>query len=71
MSYYLKTIDETLQEINSTENGLSSAEAARRLETNGHNRLAEPPKKSLLGIYLSILARVSGVSIKKIESVSK
>ncbi|MBQ4253465.1 MAG: calcium-translocating P-type ATPase, PMCA-type [Erysipelotrichaceae bacterium] len=48
MSYYLKTIDETLQEINSTENGLSSAEAARRLETNGHNRLAEPPKKSLL-----------------------
>ena len=46
MNYYLKTAEETLTEVKSTEDGLSSQEAAARLAANGKNKLAEPPKKT-------------------------
>ena len=48
MNFYLKSVDETLEEVKSTEKGLSSAEAAKRLETNGKNKLADPPKKTFI-----------------------
>lgn len=48
MSFYLKTIEETLKEVDSTEQGLTSAQAEERLAKFGPNRLAEPPKKTLL-----------------------
>ena len=46
MNYYLKTAADTLVEVKSVPEGLTSAEAARRLSENGKNKLAEPPKKT-------------------------
>ena len=43
---YLETAEAVLSRIGSTENGLSSAEAARRLEANGPNKLVEAKKRS-------------------------
>jgi magnesium-transporting ATPase (P-type) len=40
--------DEVLQKLDSTPEGLSAAEAAKRLEAIGPNRLPEPPKEGLL-----------------------
>ena len=37
MKYYLETIDAVFSEVKSSEAGLTSAEAARRLEQNGKN----------------------------------
>ena len=35
MKHYLQTVEEVFSEVNSTENGLSAAEAEKRLEANG------------------------------------
>ena len=43
---YLETAEAVLSRIGSAENGLSSAEAARRLEANGPNKLVEAKKRS-------------------------
>ena len=43
---YLETAEAVLSSIGSAENGLSSAEAARRLEANGPNKLVEAKKRS-------------------------
>ena len=43
---YLETAEAVLGRVGSTENGLSSAEAARRLEANGPNKLVEAKKRS-------------------------
>ncbi len=48
MKYYLQESDAVLQALKSSENGLSSQEAAKRLEENGKNKLAEAKKDSLL-----------------------
>ena len=48
MKHYLKSAEAVFQEVNSNENGLSSAEAAARLEKNGKNKLAEAKKDSTL-----------------------
>ena len=40
--------DEVLRKLESTSEGLSADEAAKRLETGGPNRLPEPPKEGLL-----------------------
>ena len=37
--YYLEETSEVLKQLNTTENGLTSAEAAARLEKNGKNKL--------------------------------
>jgi magnesium-transporting ATPase (P-type) len=42
------TVDEVLDGLGSHREGLSSAEAARRLEEDGPNRLPDPPKEHLL-----------------------
>lgn len=55
MQFYLKTSDEVLQEVNSNENGLTSSEATKRLESNGKNKLAEPPKDSLIKKFVKAL----------------
>ena len=39
--YYLETTDKVLSELETSENGLTSKEAARRLERDGKNKLAE------------------------------
>ena len=56
MKHYLQTTDEVLNATATTENGLSAAEAAARLEKNGKNKLAEGKKESLIHRFLKQLA---------------
>ena len=39
MKYYLEEVDSVIKDLNTTENGLSSAEAEKRLAENGKNKL--------------------------------
>ena len=72
MKFYCEDIEKVLQETGSVQEGLTSAEAAKRLETNGKNKLAEGKKDSLLKrffnqmtdpmiIILLVAAAISGV----------
>ena len=56
MQSYLKNINEVLTEVKSTTNGLSASEAKKRLEANGKNKLAEPPKEGLFKKFIKSLA---------------
>ena len=56
MKHYLQTTDEVLNATATTENGLSAAEAAARLEKNGKNKLAEGKKESLIHRFFKQLA---------------
>ena len=46
MKHYLHSTDEVFAEVKSSAEGLSSAEAQKRLEANGKNKLEEAKKKS-------------------------
>ncbi len=48
MKHYLESTEAVFSEVNSSEAGLSSQEAAKRLEQNGKNKLAEAKKDSML-----------------------
>ena len=48
LKFYCEEIDSVLQQTSSTREGLTSAEAQKRLEKNGKNKLAEPKKDSLI-----------------------
>ena len=52
MKHYCEDVDLVLREVGSTEDGLSPEEAARRLEQNGKNKLAEGKKDSLLKRFI-------------------
>jgi len=56
MQYYCEEGKKVLDELGSAENGLSSSEAAKRLEKHGKNRLAEAKSKSLIRRFLEQLA---------------
>ncbi|MBR6313771.1 MAG: HAD-IC family P-type ATPase, partial [Clostridia bacterium] len=56
MKYYLTTTDEVLASVHSSEAGLSSAEAQKRLEENGKNKLKEAEKDSLFKKTIKALA---------------
>ena len=56
MKEYLKPFGEVLAEVNSSEAGLTSAEAKARLEKNGKNKLKEAKKESLFHRFLMQLA---------------
>lgn len=56
MKFYLQEKEQVLSDIGSTDNGLSSAEAAKRLEKNGKNKLKEAEKESLFKKFISSLA---------------
>lgn len=56
MKYYLEEKGSVLQTLDSSENGLSSAEAASRLERNGKNKLVEPKKDGIIKKFLSQFA---------------
>ena len=73
MKEYLKSTEEVLKDLQSNSNGLTTKEASKRLETNGYNKLKEPPKdgiikkffKSLMDpmiIMLLAAAAISGVT---------
>ena len=48
MKEYLRSSAEVLEEVATSENGLTAAEAEKRLEQNGKNKLAEAKKKTAL-----------------------
>ena len=48
MKEYLTDSNEVLKSLNTGEEGLSSAEAEKRLEANGKNKLVEAKKETLL-----------------------
>ena len=48
MKYYLEEKEQVLMEVNSSEEGLTSEEAAKRLEKNGKNKLEEAKGKSTI-----------------------
>ena len=56
MKHYLESTDKVLQHTASSENGLSAAQAAERLEQNGKNKLAEGKKESLFHKFIKQLA---------------
>ena len=56
MKFYTESTDAVLKEVGSTETGLSSAEAEKRLAENGKNKLKEAKKESLLKRFLKQLA---------------
>jgi len=55
MKEYLKNVNDVLQEVNSSDNGISSKEADERLEKNGKNKLKEPKKDGILKKFLKSL----------------
>ena len=56
MKEYLSSSADVLSELKSSEAGLSSAEAAKRLEENGANKLQEGKKESLVKRFFKQLA---------------
>ena len=55
MKEYLKSADEVLKDIESTQNGLTSEQAKQRLEKNGLNKLKEPPKDGIVKKFIKAL----------------
>ena len=56
MKEYLQSSTEVLTSLSSSENGLTTSEAEKRLEANGKNKLAEGKKESMLHRFLKQLA---------------
>ena len=56
MQFYLKSIEETVEQVKSQTGGLSAAEAEARLAANGKNKLKEAEKDSLFKRFMSQLA---------------
>ena len=56
MKHYLSQTQDVLAEVNSTENGLTSAQAEQRLAQNGKNKLKEAEKDSLFKKTINALA---------------
>ena len=56
MKEYLSSCAEVIESVGSREDGLSSTEAAKRLETNGKNKLVEGKKESLIVRFFKQLA---------------
>ena len=56
MKEYLKSSSEVMQELGSSENGLTGAQAEARLAKNGPNKLAEGKKVTLVQRFLKQLA---------------
>lgn len=55
MKEYLKSADEVLKTIESTQNGLTSEQAKERLEKNGLNKLKEPPRDGIVKKFIKAL----------------
>ncbi len=56
MKEYLKNTAQVFEQVGSDEGGLTAAEASKRLEQNGKNKLAEGKKESLIHRFLKQLA---------------
>ncbi len=56
MKYYLQSIAEVFGKVSSSENGLTTAEAEKRLAENGKNKLDEGKKKSMFKRFIEQLS---------------
>ena len=54
--YYLEETKDVLKSLNTSENGLSSNEASKRLEKNGKNKLKEAEKETLFQKFLGSIS---------------
>ncbi len=55
MSYYLKSKEEVLKEVESSPEGLTTQQVNERVEKYGKNKLEEPPKKTFIQKFFSSL----------------
>lgn len=55
MKHYLHSVDEVFEAVNSSAEGISSAEAEKRLAENGKNKLAEAKKVSMFSRFIDQL----------------
>ncbi len=55
MKHYLHEVNDVFAEVKSSEQGLTSAEAEKRLQENGKNKLAEAKKASMFSRFISQL----------------
>ncbi len=55
MKHYLHEVADVFAEVKSSETGLTSAEAQKRLEANGKNKLAEAKKQSMFSRFIDQL----------------
>lgn len=75
MQHYLHSVEDVFGEVQSSEQGLTSAEAQKRLEKNGRNKLEEGKKKSLARRLLEqfadpmILILIAAAVISAVTSV--
>ena len=56
MKFYLEQVESVFKKVNSSENGLTTAEAERRLAENGKNKLKEGQKKT---VFKRVLEQIS------------
>ena len=70
MKEYLRSSAEVLDEVSSSVEGLSSAEADKRLEQNGKNKLVEGKKESLIVRFLKQLAEPMTIILLVAAAVS-
>ena len=61
MKYYLENRETVLRELKTSDLGLSSSEAAARLQQNGKNRLKEEEKRSVWRKFLDSVMHSSDV----------
>ena len=54
--FYLSNSEDVLKEVNSSLNGLTSAEASKRLDENGKNKLEETQKESLFKKFINSIS---------------
>ena len=75
LKYYCEDAESVLREVGSSEEGLSSGEAAKRLERDGRNELAAEKKDSLIKRFFAqmadpmIIILIAAAAISAITSV--
>ena len=76
MKEYLKGRAEVLEELKSTENGITENEAQIRLEKNGKNKLKEPPRDGVIKKFIKslmdpmIIMLISAAMISAVTSIA-
>lgn len=52
MNYYQETKDKVLKSVDSSREGLSQAEAGKRLEEHGYNEISRKEKRSIFSLFI-------------------
>ena len=70
MKWFNQTTEEIIQELNTTSEGLTSSEAAARIEANGKNKLAEAKKVSIIARFFKQFANLMIIVLLAAAAVS-